>query len=48
MERFCKDLKEYTTKIIKYEKTKNKLYQYLMKKISLIKSKKYVLYVKKD
>ena len=46
MKRFSKDLKEHAAKIISYEKKKG--YHSLMKKISLIKSKKYVIYAKKD
>ena len=46
MERFRKDLQEHATKIINYEKRKK--YHYLIKKISLIKSKKSVICAKKD
>ena len=45
MRNFCLDLKEHVTKIINYEK-KNKYTT--MKKINLIKSKKFVIYAKKD
>ena len=46
MEKFLKGSKEHATKIINYEKKKR--CRQLMKKISLIKSKKYVIYAKKD
>ena len=46
MERFSKDLKEHASNIISYEK--KKWYHSLLKKIRLIKSKKYVIYAKKD
>ena len=46
MERFCKDLKAHATKIIKYEK--KEVIPLTYKKISLIKSKKFVIYAKKD
>ena len=41
MEKFCNDLKEHAAKMIMKKRMK-------MKKISLIKSKKYVIYAKKD
>ena len=46
MERFCKDLKEHAAKTINY--AKRKWYNWLIKKINLIKSKKFVIYSKKD
>ena len=39
---FCKDLRDQAMKIIKYEKKE------IIKKLSLIKSKKFVIYVKKN
>ena len=45
MNKFCKDLKEKAKKKINYDK--NKWYHTLMKKISLIKTKKYVIDAKK-
>ena len=46
MEKICKDLRNQSRKIINYEK-KKKRYRYLTKKLSLTKSKKFVIYVKK-
>ena len=43
MEKFCKNLKEYVTKIINYEKREI----IPLNKISLIKSRKFVTYAKK-
>ena len=46
IEKLCKKLKERTMKTIDYEK--KKWYHWLMKKISLMKNKKHVIYVKKS
>ena len=46
MERFCKDLREHAIKIIDYEK--KEIIPLLMKKISLVKSKKFATYLKKN
>ena len=46
MERFCKDLRDHAVKTINYEE--KKWYRELIKKISLIKSKKFVTYAKKN
>ena len=43
MEKFCKNLKEYVTKIINYEKREI----IPLNKISLTKSRKFVTYAKK-
>ena len=41
MERFCKDLRDHAMRIVNYEKKE------MMKKISLMKSKKFATYIKK-
>ena len=46
MEKFCKDLREHSTKIINYEKKKNILLTPEEKKIMMIK--KYAIYAKKN
>ena len=43
MKKFCKDLKEHARRIINYEKKKKLIFI-----ISLIKSKRFVIYAKKD
>ena len=45
MEKFCKELREHSTKIINYEKKKNILLKPEEKKIMMIK--KYAIYAKK-
>ena len=47
MKRFCKDLRKHAMTITDYEK-KKKRYLQLIKKISLMKSKTFVKYVKKN
>ena len=46
-ERFCKNLREHSIRIVNYEK-KELIPRELMQKISLIKSKKFATYVKKN
>ena len=47
MENFCKDFREHAMRIVIYEK-KKKWYCQLIKKISLMKSKIFAAYVKKN
>ena len=49
MEKFCKDLRGHAIIVINYEKkNKKKRYHWLTKKISFMKSKKFVTFPKKN
>ena len=46
MEKFCKHLIDHAIKIINYEE--KEIHSWLIKKLSLMESKKYIIYAKKD